>query len=242
MSGGVGPTATEIALPEDDPPAAAGLPSRRQHRRFLSFPQLNALAVVVVFASSGMVAVEDLAFAFFSLAYIYFLASYAFPSSASPSSSDAAPSFRSSRLFSVYITAGAIVGLVLPIAYIVHGVVDGDKEGIKAAAPHVFLLASQIFMEGVTFSGGFSLPMRAFVPVFYNGRRMFTIVDWLRAEIGKEEREEHGSPARVYAGRALAVVNMLFWGFNLLAFLLPVYFPWAFQTYYQNKSNGKKVK
>lgn len=236
MSGGVGPTATDIALPEDDAATAAStLPSHTPRRRFLSFRQLNALAVAVVLSFSGMVALEDAAFALFSLAYIYFLSSVAFPSRSA--ASDEPPIFSGPRsvLLSAYVAAGALVGLLLPIAYILHGVVEGDKEGIKAAAPHVFLLASQVFMEGVTFSGRFSLPMRAFVPVFFNGRRMFTIAEWLRNEIAKAEEVEHGSAMRVHVGRGLAVINFVFWGFNLFGFLLPIYFPRAFERYYQGK-------
>lgn len=234
MSGGVGPTAKDIALPEED--AATAVPSHTPRRRFLSFRQLNALAVAVVLSFSGMVALEDAAFALLSLAYTYFLSSVAFPPSSSSSSPDP-PIFSGPRslLLSAYVAAGALVGLLLPIAYILHGVIEGDKEGIKAAAPHVFLLASQVFMEGVTFTRQFSLPMRVFVPVFYNGRRMFTIADWLRNEIAKAEEAEHGSAMRVQVGRGLAVINLLFWGFNLFGFLLPVYFPRAFQRYYHHK-------
>ncbi|GER53371.1 mto 1responding down 1 [Striga asiatica] len=33
-------------------------------------------------------------------------------------------------------------------------------------------------MEGVSFANGFLLPVRLFMSVFYNSRRIFTIVDW----------------------------------------------------------------
>ncbi|KAL1531406.1 hypothetical protein AAHA92_31548 [Salvia divinorum] len=120
----------------------------------------------------------------------------------------------SNKLLSLYVAAAAAIGLFLPIAYIFEGVFEGDKEGIKAAAPHVFLLASQVFMEGLAFSGGFSLPIR----VFADGRY-------------------EGSARRLYVGRALAVANMAFWCFNLFAFLLPVYLPMAFRIYYQSSHN-----
>ncbi|KAJ8554416.1 hypothetical protein K7X08_025094 [Anisodus acutangulus] len=130
-------------------------------------------------------------------------------------------------------------GLFLPIAYIFQGIYEGDKEGIKAAAPHVFLLASQVFMEGVTFTDNFSLPIRVFVPVFYNSRRIFTIMEWLRNEILKVDQEYGGNERRVYIGRGLAVANMVFWCFNLFGFLLPVYLPKAFKIYY---TCGRKLK
>ncbi|KAG6656115.1 hypothetical protein CIPAW_05G264000 [Carya illinoinensis] len=141
------------------------------------------------------------------------------------------------KLLRIYVLVGAIIGLFLPIAYIVHGIYEGDKKGIEAATPHVFLLASQVFMEGVAFSDMFSLPIGVFVPVCFNTRRVFTIVDWMRSEFSKVEESSGGFRRRSHAGRGLAVANMVFWCFNLFGFLLPVYLPKAFKRYY----SGDKV-
>ena len=127
---------------------------------------------------------------------------------------------------------GAIIGLYTPIAYILEGNFDGENEGIKAAAPHILLLASQVFMEGVALSERFSSSIRAFVPVFYNSRRIFTIVDWLRNEIYKTTEEHSGSARRTYVGRALAVTNMAFWCFNPFGIPLPVYLLEVSKMYY----------
>ncbi|KAG1355024.1 hypothetical protein COCNU_07G011360 [Cocos nucifera] len=255
MSGGVGPTAggDDIRLPKEEeeeeeekvkyhhPAAAANSP----RHRFFSFRQLNALAVVIVLSASGMVAAADLAFALFSLVYLHLLSSAAFPpSSSSPVPEPPVFGYRN-PILAAYVAVGALLGLLLPIAYILDGVLAGDKEGIKAAAPHVFLLAAQVFLEQVTFSGRFSLPIRAFVPIFYNTKRLFTLADWVRHEIGKVE-DDHGSPRRLFAGRALAVANVGFWAFNLFGFLLPVYLPRVFKRYYgggyDNKVEGLKAK
>lgn len=145
------------------------------------------------------------------------------------------------KILRLYVLVGAIVGLFLPIAYIFHCIFEGDKEGIKAATPHVFLLSSQVFMEGVAFSSGFSLPVRVFVPVCYNARRIFTIVDWLRSEFSQVGEEYAGSNIRLYVGRGLAIGNMAFWCFNLFGFLLPVYLPKAFRKYYSGyKAEDRK--
>ncbi|RVX01867.1 hypothetical protein CK203_019504 [Vitis vinifera] len=66
----------------------------------------------------------------------------------------------------------------------------------------------------------------------YPAKRIFTIVEWLRNEIGKVDEEYGGSAGRVYIGRALAIANMVLWCFNLFGFLLPVYLPRAFKKYY----------
>ncbi|CAK8573480.1 unnamed protein product [Lathyrus sativus] len=244
MSGGVGPTVGDISLPKED----EELVHKEQHDQslknnnlnkpqnkstFLSFRQLNCLAVVVVLSASGMVSPQDFAFVLFSIFYMYFISKTVFPT-LHPSNEQ--PIFnRQNKILKLYVLVGAIIGLYAPIAYILHGIIEGDKKGIAAATPHVFLLASQVFMEGVAFSDGFSSPIRAFVPVLYNARRVFTIVDWLRDEIYKVDEEHSGSYRRIYAGRALAVANMAFWCFNLFGFLVPVYLPRVFKAYYSSQ-------
>jgi hypothetical protein len=246
MSGGVGPTCNDISLPKEEEyehkqsyVAASSktntkYPTTPRKAGFLSFRQLNALAIIIIFSASGMVSPEDFAFVFFSLFYIYFMSKVAFPT-LHPSKEPPVFTTRETKLLRLYVFVAAIIGLFLPVAYIFHGIFEGDKEGIKAATPHVFLLSSQVFMEGVAFSDRFSLPIRAFVPVCYNARRIFTIVDWLRTEVSKEYG---GSKRRLYVGRGLAIANLAFWCFNLFGFLLPVYLPRAFKRYY----SGRKVE
>ncbi|KAK7357312.1 hypothetical protein VNO80_16596 [Phaseolus coccineus] len=238
MSGGVGPTGSDISLPREEqvdhkehqehvPHKTITTPSKSG---FPSFRHLNCLAVIIVLSASGMIGPQDFAFVAFSVVYVLFLSKVAFPSL---HSSREGPIFNpQNKMFALYIFVAAIIGLFAPIAYILDGIFEGDKEGIKAAAPHVFLLASQVFMEGVTYSGRYSIPIRAFVPIFYNSRRIFTIVDWLRSEINKVNEEHSGSGRRIYVGRVLAVANMAFWCYNLFGFLLPVYLPRVFKLYY----------
>lgn len=263
MSGGVGPTCNDISLPKDDEVAhkiqddpatslkkiktsitqntsstAAAAAATPPHKAgFFSFRQLNSLAVIIVLSASGMVSPEDFAFVLFSFVYMYFISKVAFP--ITHPSNESSVFDPKNKVLGLYVMVGAVFGFFLPIAYIFEGIFEGDKEGIKAAAPHVFLLASQVFMEGVAFSDRFSTPIRAFVPVFYNTKRVFTLVDWLRSEVSKDDEEYGGSARRLYVGRALAVANMGFWCFNLFGFLLPVYLPKAFKKYY---SGNKKVK
>ncbi|CAJ1977030.1 unnamed protein product [Sphenostylis stenocarpa] len=239
MSGGVGPTGSDISLPREEQIDHKEHQNHSLHKTittprksgFPSFRHLNCLAVVIVLSASGMIGPEDFAFVAFSIVYMFFISKVAFPSlhSSEP------PVFNpQNKMFALYVFIAAIIGLFGPIAYILDGIFEGDKEGIKAAAPHVFLLASQVFMEGVAFSGRFSIPIRAFVPIFYNSRRIFTIVDWLRSEINKVNEEHSGSARRIYVGRVLAVANMAFWCFNLFGFLLPVYLPRVFKLYYSS--------
>ncbi|KAK7270867.1 hypothetical protein RJT34_26357 [Clitoria ternatea] len=254
MSGGIGPTGYDISLPqekevsykeqEDQPlknvhnPTTIALPNNTLN--FLSFNELNSLAVVIVLSASGMVSLEDFAFVSFSLIYMYFISKVAFPSLNKLSKDPPQVFDPKSKLLRLYVFLGALIGLFTPIAYILEGVFEGDKEGIKAATPHVFLLASQVFMEGVALSSNrFSAPVRAFIPTFYNSRRIFTIMEWLKTEIHKINEEHSGSAWRIHVGRSLAVANMAFWCFNLFGFLLPVYLPKVLKMYY---SSGYKEK
>ncbi|KAL7003440.1 hypothetical protein U1Q18_004595 [Sarracenia purpurea var. burkii] len=87
-------------------------------------------------------------------------------------------------------------------------------------------------MEGLAFSGRFSLPIQVFVPVFFNSRRIFSLVEWTRAEFSKVGEENSGSTMRAHIGRGLAMANMALWCYNLFGFLLPVFLPKALRKYY----------
>lgn len=241
MSGGVGPTYNDISLPQEQEEHESKVQTSSKNKTdqgpkkraaFLSFRQLNCLAIIIILSGTGLVCPQDMAFVLFSIVYMYFLSVVAFPKLTSPEP----PVFNLNKgLLSLYVFVGAIIGLFLPIVYVFEGIFKGDKEGIKAAVPHLFLLASQVFMEGITFSDRFSTPIRVFIPVCYNSMRIFALVEWLTNEFSKENEEFGGSPTRLYVGRALAIANMAFWCFNLFGFLLPVYLPRAFKRYYSDQ-------
>lgn len=203
-------------------------------RSFLTVRQLIMLAIAAIPAATGTLTINDIAFVVFSFLYIHFLSKFSFPS-LSPTFEP--PVFRGNKILRYYVSAAAVIGLALPMLYIVVCIFQGQKVDANAASPHLFLLASQVFMEVVTYSGKFSLPVRVFIPVFYNSRRIFSLVDWLRAEFSKGGELGSGDRMRLYAGRGLAIANMGLWCYNLFGFLLPVYLPKAFRRYY-----GYKVK
>lgn len=223
MSGGVGPTC-DIGLPK----ASLEVPEASTRPSLFTLRQLNSLAVVIVLSASGMVSSQEVGMVLFSMFYIYFISAVAFP----PTSDRPEPP-QKNWLLSAYHLAGAVIGLFLPIGYILHRIVEGDTEGIKAAAPHVFLLASQVFIEGLSFSGRFSPPIRALVPVFFNSVRILTILQWVTTEVANAaEKGYRGTTRRLSVGKALSFLNLAFWSFNLFAFLLPFYLPKAFKNYY----------
>lgn len=213
----------------------------------LSFTQLYVLVLIVVFSASGLVCLEDVVFVLLSSVYIFIVSKVAFPDTSATSRVRA---YGKTRLFTLYVGTGGVVGLLLPLAYIFGGFVEGDKKGVEAAAPHVFLLSCQVFLEGLSYALEFSLPGRAMVPVFYNTKRIFTILDWLRADFWKQTADldlpSFSSSSAIVLwvrfGWALAVANLVFWSFNLFCFLIPVYLPKAFRIYHQKETTDAILK
>ncbi|CAN6446082.1 unnamed protein product [Victoria cruziana] len=242
MSGGVGPVSKDIRLPDDESPlpSSLSLPSKYTPRffRFLSLRQLNAFAVIVVLAFGGLVSIFDVAFLLLSFAYTTFIARFAFPLRVDHPR--ASGTFKQgSKLLGLYVALGALIGIVAPVVYLGEGVVRGDRESVKAAAPHLFLLCSQVLVEGWVDSGGYSAAARAFVPVYYNARRVSAVYDWVVAEFQKGLGQVR-SPLRLQIGRALSVVNLGFWCFNLFFFLLPVYLPRVMKLHYLGDASEAK--
>ncbi|KAL4191481.1 hypothetical protein AMTRI_Chr07g30140 [Amborella trichopoda] len=226
MSGGVDSSASKDITAENPFP-----PKNQRPSFFLSFWQFYCLSIAITISAIGLVSFKDMAFVIFSFFYTFILSKVAFPLTVS---TPRTPVFKQdNKWLKSYIQVAAIIGLLLPTGYIFEGILEGDEEGAKFAAPHLFLLCFQVFMEGFAFSSKFSLGVSAFVPISYNTRRIFTLVDWVRDEFGREGIV--GSMWRLQAGQWLAVVNLVLWCFNLFCFLLPVYLPLAFEQYYKPK-------
>ncbi|KMZ76240.1 hypothetical protein ZOSMA_105G00710 [Zostera marina] len=81
----------------------------------------------------------------------------------------------------MYVIFRAVIAIFLLLLYIVF---EGHKYTTKvsSAVPHLFLFCTQVFMEGMTITWNFSLPIQLFVPIFYNSRGLFTIDHWLVAD------------------------------------------------------------
>ncbi|XP_010444841.1 PREDICTED: uncharacterized protein LOC104727430 [Camelina sativa] len=234
MSGGVGPTYNDITLPKEEEQhhQQTQTPSTGKTTGFFSFRQLNILAIIIVLSASGLVTIQDFIFTILTLIYFFFLSKLIFPPHNNPNR-DAPLTSSTNKIFRIYVTSAGIVGLLIPICYIFEGMFEDDKSGVSAAAPHVFLLASQVFMEGLAASCGFSAPARILVPIVYNARRVLTLVEWIFSEFSREYvNGTTVSPRRMYAGKVLAAVNLGIWSFNLFGVLIPVYLPKAFKRYY----------
>lgn len=205
----------------------AGTTAPKPPPRRLSRVHLASLAVAIVLSLASFVGMQEFATVAFSAIYAYFLSKVAYPALPNPK-----PSLRldgtNGKLIQKYVHLTAVIGQLLPGAYIIiAGVIMGDKEGVTPAARHLFLLVSQIVMEGVVFCGGCSLPVFMFVPIFYNAMRIRSIVGWIGSEFA------NGGVGRAY-GKWIAFGNLTIWCFNLFGLLLPVFLPRAFKIYYHS--------
>lgn len=208
---------------------------------YFSLVQIHVITLVLVLSSSGLVPLLDLAFAALTTVYMVFLNSTVFK----PVTRGGPPDVMgpNKALVQKYTMFTALVGLLLPSAYVLGGFVHGDQKALKAAAPHLFLLGCQILTENVAFRNDrVSLPVRALVPMFYNTRRLFTIMDWVHVDLhkGQEALGMHGAETGPFSpeqwlkfGKYLALSNMIVWTFNLFFFLVPVFMPRSFRKYYE---------
>lgn len=137
------------------------------------------------------------------------------------------------------------------MAYILGGFSRGDTESVLASSPHLFLLSCQILTENVIH--GFrsvSLPVRALTPILYNSVRLCALYQWVSRVLTRVTPvipdEAMGfrrgllemftnTDLRLWFsfGKALAIVNFVFWHVNLFGFLVCVFLPRAMGVYYQ---------
>ncbi|KAK7247609.1 hypothetical protein RIF29_42495 [Crotalaria pallida] len=199
--------------------------------------ELQLVAFVLVFSASGLVPLLDLVFPALVSIYLLLLARFAFPSH--DGSGGAQPIFHGSKFFQAYVIVGTIVGLFLPLAYVLGGFGRGDEHAVKSASPHLFLLSVQILTENIISGLSlFSPPVRALVPLMYSIKRIFVDIDWIHnVWLNKTlpANPHHKDILWFWFGRGLAVANLVYYSINLFAFLVPRFLPRAFERYFQEK-------
>ncbi|EAZ16885.1 hypothetical protein OsJ_32361 [Oryza sativa Japonica Group] len=158
MSGGVGPTcgggitlpSTGAPLPPLHPTPTSPTARPHHHYYLFSIKQLNSFGAAAVLAFSTTVPLSDIAFALLVIPYLVVLSVLAFPQRPGKPN-PGAPVFlgRGRFLLRAHDALGFLVGAALPALYILDGLRSGDTAGVAAASPHAFLLAAQIFTEGL---------------------------------------------------------------------------------------------
>eukprot|EP00246_Nothoceros_aenigmaticus_P007041 TRINITY_DN20639_c0_g1_i1.p1 TRINITY_DN20639_c0_g1~~TRINITY_DN20639_c0_g1_i1.p1 ORF type:complete len:270 (-),score=28.95 TRINITY_DN20639_c0_g1_i1:609-1418(-) len=208
----------------------------------LRIVELQLVAFIVVFSASGLVPVMDLAFPIFLSIYAFILSHTAFPKFSKSASPEL---FKGSRIFQLYVVTGTIIGLFLPLAYVLGGFARGDQSAVRAATPHLFLLSFQVLSENlINGMNVFSLPVRAVLPILYTGRRLFALTDWLNATFAKAHVPvapiKFTDNAWLWFGRGLAVANFVYFAFNLFGFLIPAFLPRALDHYFEERNAHNK--
>ena len=139
--------------------------------------ELQLVAFIIVFSASGLVPLVDLVFPVFLSIYAFLLSSFVFPNYGKP---EALVVFKGNRLFQLYVVLGTVIGLFLPLAYVLGGFARADQASVRAATPHLFLLSFQVLTENlISGLNIFSLPVRALLPVLYSMRRLFSLNGWV---------------------------------------------------------------
>ncbi|XP_028766032.1 uncharacterized protein LOC114723950 [Neltuma alba] len=198
--------------------------------------ELQLVAFIMVFSASGLVPLLDLAFPAFASLYLFLLSRFAFPSRGG-SSSASQQIFHGSRMFRLYVIVGTIIGLFLPLSYVLGGFARGDEHAVRSATPHLFLLSCQILTENII--GGLSLfspPVRALAPLLYTVRRIFVDIDWINDTWLLQTlpaNAHYKDVAWCWFGRSLAAANLVYFSMNLFAFLIPRFLPRAFKRYFE---------
>lgn len=203
--------------------------------------ELQLVAFIIVFSASGLVPVVDLAFPVFLTIYAFLLSSFVFPNYGS---ADSLQLFKGNRLFQLYVVVGTIIGLFLPLAYVLGGFARNDQESVRAATPHLFLLSFQVLSENLIAGLNiFSVPVRALLPILYSMRRLFSLNGWVMntwfyAKIGEDVRIQ--DETWIWFGRALSAANAIYYTINLFGFLIPMFLPRAFESYFEDRANFHK--
>eukprot|EP00250_Pteridium_aquilinum_P009256 c18546_g1_i1 orf=354-1169(+) len=199
--------------------------------------ELQLVAFIVVFSASGLVPLMDIIFPVFVTLYLFILSKFVFPSH--HKEGGRLEVFHGSRNFQLFVMLGTIIGLFLPLAYVLGGFARGDRDAVKTCTPHLFLLSAQILSENLVSNFGiWSPPVRAFLAAIYNARRIFSLAHW----VNKQYTRMHLHPepmfkdhAWIWFGRTLAVANLIYFSATMFCFIIPRFIPRAFQRYFEAK-------
>ncbi|MCO5589023.1 hypothetical protein L7F22_042987 [Adiantum nelumboides] len=241
LSLAVGPRHGIVKPEKDDDGSPKGLMSS------IRTIELQLVAFIVVFSASGLVPVADLLFPVFITPYLYILSKIVFPTV--EKEGVGMEVFHGSRMFQLYLVLGTVLGLFLPLAYVLGGFARGDQHSVRASTPHLFLLSVQILSENLVSNlAVWSPPVRAFLVAIYNTRRIFSLADWVYDALYNAPPPEFPSfrdIAWMWFGRGLASANLVYFIINMFFFIIPRFIPRAFERYQQAKAtwepSSKKV-
>ncbi|KAG0591884.1 hypothetical protein M758_1G212100 [Ceratodon purpureus] len=204
--------------------------------------EIQLMAFILVFSASGLVPVVDMLFPLLITIYSAIISVVVFPRYKNAE----LQVFNGNRLFQLYVVLGTVIGLFLPLAYVLGGFARNDQESVRAATPHLFLLSCQVLSENLV-SGFelFSLPVRAIMPILYNTRRLFALADWAEEMFFTRHLPKHPTSSEqswFWFGQTLVMANTIYYTINLFVFLIPMFLPRAFENYFDSRAEYLEEK
>nr|XP_043615030.1 uncharacterized protein LOC122587000 [Erigeron canadensis] len=227
--------------PDNTSTAAAGSASGGGMMGSIRLIELQLVAFIMVFSAIGLVPILDLIFPAIITSYLLMLSRLAFPGRAKTKEI-----VKCTGMLRVYSIMGTVIGLFLPLAYVLGGFARGDNEAVRSATPALFLLSFQILTENVISGLSlFSAPVRALVPMLYTVRRLFAILDWIQDVWYNKSLDADAhiqDIAWYWFGISLAVANLAYFSINIFAFLIPRFLPKAFELYFKERYDETGAK
>ncbi|XP_071688579.1 uncharacterized protein [Rutidosis leptorrhynchoides] len=200
----------------------------------LRWIELQLVAFIMVFSVIGLVPLFDLVFPALITGYLLLLSRLAFPGAAKTKEI-----VHATGMLRIYSIMGTVIGLFLPLAYVLGGFARGDNEAVRSATPQLFLLSFQILTENVISGLSlFSAPVRALVPMLYTVRRLFVILDWIQNVWLYKSLDQNANIQDIvwyWFGVSLAVANLAYFSINIFAFLIPCFLPRAFELHFKER-------
>lgn len=118
-----------------------------------------------------------------------------------------------SSVYNYWLKAGAVLGLLAPVALTIRYAATSRMDCTRACARPLFFVCCQAISEGVSRRFLTPLPIRILIPVAYNTVRLGYLWNWAfsTANLGLGG-----------LGRMIAIGNLAYWMTNLFGFLLPI--------------------
>jgi len=115
--------------------------------------------------------------------------------------------FQRSVSYRRWLNLGAVVGLGLPLALLIHYIFQAEMDAARVLSRPIFVLCCQVVTEAISRRNLIPLPLRILIPLIYNATRLAYLWSWVTTStiLGR-------------MGLGLGIINFVYWSLNLLSF------------------------
>jgi len=119
--------------------------------------------------------------------------------------------FQRSVSYRRWLNLGAVVGLGLPLALLIHYIFQAEMDAARVLSRPIFVLCCQVVTEAISRRNLIPLPLRILIPLIYNATRLAYLWSWVTTStiLGR-------------MGLGLGIINFVYWSLNLFVFLIPI--------------------